>query len=87
MITREREMNNGKKNRNKEKELIDDSEANPVQTIPKIVPNNVKKVTKTEEEPMKAQNTVNNFHSDDCKTCIRMRNLMGEILPHPINVA
>ena len=86
MITREREMNNGKKNRNKEKELID-SEANQVQTIPKIVQNNVKKVTKTEEEPMKAQNTVNNFHSDDCNTCIRMRNLMGEILPHPFNVA
>ena len=27
-----------------------------------------------------------NFHSDQCKTCIKMKNLMGSILPHPINI-
>jgi len=27
-----------------------------------------------------------NFHGDDCKTCTRMKSVMGSILPHPINV-
>ena len=27
-----------------------------------------------------------NFHSDQCKTCIKMKNLVGNILPHPINI-
>jgi len=27
-----------------------------------------------------------NLHSGNCKTCIKMQNLMGKIIPHPINV-
>ena len=27
-----------------------------------------------------------NFHGDNCKTCKRMMSLMGNILPHPLNV-
>jgi len=27
-----------------------------------------------------------NYHSEDCKTCVRMKNVMGQVLPHPINV-
>jgi len=31
-------------------------------------------------------NDKQNFHSDQCKTCIKMEKLMGSILPHPINI-
>ena len=27
-----------------------------------------------------------NFHGDNCKTCKRMLSVMGDILPHPLNV-
>jgi len=27
-----------------------------------------------------------NYHSENCKTCVRMEKLMGNIMPHPINV-
>lgn len=27
-----------------------------------------------------------NFHSEECKTCVKMGDLMGNILPHPINI-
>ena len=30
--------------------------------------------------------TMKNFHGDQCRTCIRMRSIMGDILPHPVNV-
>ena len=34
----------------------------------------------------KTNNELENFHNDQCKTCVRMRNIMGSIMPHPINV-
>ena len=34
----------------------------------------------------KQNNEMENFHNDQCKTCVRMRNIMGSIMPHPINV-
>ena len=30
--------------------------------------------------------TIKNFHGEQCRTCVRMRTIMGDILPHPINV-
>ena len=30
--------------------------------------------------------TMKNFHGEQCRTCVRMRTIMGDILPHPINV-
>ena len=27
-----------------------------------------------------------NFHGDNCKTCKRMLSVMGDTLPHPLNV-
>ena len=30
--------------------------------------------------------TMKNFHGEQCRTCVRMRTIMGDILPHPVNV-
>ena len=30
--------------------------------------------------------TIKNFHGEQCRTCVRMRTIMGDILPHPVNV-
>ena len=30
--------------------------------------------------------TMKNFHGEQCRTCVRMRSIMGDILPHPVNV-
>ena len=29
--------------------------------------------------------TMKNFHGEQCRTCVRMRSIMGDILPHPVN--
>ena len=41
----------------------------------------VQKIATPEEK-----NEMKNFHNDCCKTCVRMRDIMGSIMPHPINV-
>jgi len=28
-----------------------------------------------------------NFHGEKCRTCVRMERLVGQIMPHPINIA
>ena len=28
-----------------------------------------------------------NFHGEECRTCARMERLVGDIMPHPINIA
>ena len=41
----------------------------------------------SEEVETKQNNEMKNFHNDQCKTCVRMRDIMGSIMPHPINAS
>ena len=43
-------------------------------------------VVQDEATECKQNNELENFHNDQCKTCVRMRNILGSIMPHPINV-
>ena len=40
---------------------------------------------KVDEVEIKANDEMKHFHNEQCKTCVRMRALMGSIMPHPIN--
>merc|ERR1712004_896649 len=59
------------KNKEKKKKL---TQTTIVDAIPKVV------------ETKQKINEMENFHNDQCKTCMRMRDIMGSIMPHPINI-
>ena len=75
----------------KEKELGIKSNKGKIITVDDAVqvhkkPVTVKEVLKHEIDVIEEVKQDKNFHGDNCKTCIRMKSVMGSILPHPINV-
>ena len=88
MIKKERELKgNNKKINNKENKI---SKEEDVKVVTKSARN--LKPPKQEKENVSKEGVVDqtgvkpNFHSDKCKTCVKMEKLMGEILPHPVNI-
>jgi len=80
MIKKEKEM--GIKSNKGKIITVDDA----VQVYKKPCKVTVKEVLKHEIDVIDEVKQDKNFHGDDCKTCIRMKSVMGSILPHPINV-
>ena len=83
MIKKEKEM--GIKSNKGKIITVDDA----VQIHKKPCKVTVKEVLKHEMDVIDVVEEVKqdkNFHGDDCKTCTRMKSVMGSILPHPINV-
>jgi len=64
-------MVNKNKDKEKKKKL---TQTTIVDATPKVV------------ETKQKINEMENFHNDQCKTCVRMRDIMGSIMPHPINI-
>ena len=88
MVNKEREVKS-KKNRKQREEKVTTTEEFKV--APKISPvyqtQSKEKQTDTKSIGKDENFLPNNFHSKDCKTCLRMETLMGQILPHPVNIS
>ena len=90
MITKEKEMSNSKIDKTKQMKVSKAVE----NSFPTIKAKDDASMTQNKAEKNLRQETcksdqsaMKNFHSDDCKTCVRMQSLMGQILPHPVNIA
>jgi hypothetical protein len=87
MIAKEKEVKTNKKSKNKYNRKTLAEEIKVVQ-----IPSQQEKPMEKEkhiESTQSSQGKVcvqENFHSDECKTCVKMKKLMGHILPHPVNI-
>lgn len=58
----------------------------PAEKAVKAANDNKENEAKSEDGENNGVEVKENYHSQDCKTCVRMEKLMGNIMPHPINV-
>ena len=92
MIRKEREMRFKKTGKNKIiKEQINEENTEMMVNKDKEKKKNLTQTTIVDTTPKIVEtkhniNEMENFHNDQCKTCVRMRNIMGSIMPHPINI-
>jgi len=89
MIAKEKQKKTNKRTNTKENIITQDDDVK-IQTKPTHRVS-VKQPAKDKQDLSKEKianesDGKQNFHSDQCKTCIKMKNLMGSILPHPINI-
>ena len=88
MVTKEKEVKSKKNGKQREEKV---TMAEEFKVAPKMSPvyQTQSKEKQTESKSIvKDENFLpKNFHSKDCKTCLRMETLMGQILPHPVNVS
>ena len=65
-----------------EKQVVAMTRRSPAKEVTKVTVE--ESVTPNTEDTVAV--TIKNFHGEQCRTCVRMRTIMGDILPHPINV-
>ena len=80
MVNKEREVKSKKNGKQREEKVTITEEFKVAPKISTEKQTNSKSIGKDETF------LPNNFHSKDCKTCLRMETLMGQILPHPVNI-
>merc|ERR1719410_3314335 len=94
MVRREREMRQkvvrqgkhvAKLEQEEEKQVVAITRRSPAEEVKEVKEAEVKESVTTNTEDTEAV-TRKNFHGEQCRTCVRMRSIMGDILPHPINV-
>ena len=94
MIKKEKEMRS-KNLKYKQSSIIYDEKENFYPAVKNVNSTNNNSVisenvveNSNEKEATKEPTKNKNYHGDQCKTCSRMKNIMGEdnIVPHPINV-
>ena len=68
-----------------EKQVVAMNRRSPAEEVKKVKEAKVEESLTPNTEDTEAV-TMKNFHGEQCRTCVRMRTIMGDILPHPINV-
>ena len=81
MVNKEREVKSKKNGKQREEKVTITEEFKVAPKISTEKQTNSKSIGKDETF------LPNNFHGKDCKTCLRMETLMGQILPHPVNIS
>ena len=68
-----------------EKQVVAITRRSPAEEVKKVKEAKVDESLTPSTEDTEAV-TMKNFHGEQCRTCVRMRTIMGDILPHPVNV-